>query len=283
MRIIVAILLSILISCNSEIRDIKIRGVIQDRETSNGIPYANVTALCWKNVHWDDVDYVKKEMVADSLGNFTFEFEKGFKVDIAGIANNYYPIAKEFKLSNKNQHIHLKLPPSNDTSTSIYYQGIILSIRNYAKSNKSEFWGIKFNKSGIYATKNEPDIWIEQTGSTFPDLLKTGNLVEGVIPINNTDVNGSLLFDKNIAPIDGYIKEYKLGGNEAGFFVKLSANKGFAKIVLEKIKIKNSIPVDNQYYDEKGIAINVVYQPNGSRDLSIIPNVDLEQFILKEI
>ncbi len=126
------------------------------------------------------------------------------------------------------------------------------------------------------------DIWFDKiTREEQPKVIKT-NKLGGVIPINFKEIKKSLLFEKIIAPNNGYLTRYKLEDNEEGFFVKCRDGKTYGKIILEKSAIDYSGPDGNGgYMKEFGKNISCLYQPNGTTNLSYQKEeIDLEDFLI---
>ena len=104
----------------------------------------------------------------------------------------------------------------------------------------------------------------------------------GLIPILDSDVSTSLLYEKTTAPTKGYVSTYKLTGSEAGFFVRCRDGKTYGKIILEKSAIDISSP-DGQgnFYKEFGRNFSCLYQPNGTTNLTYSQtDIDLENFLV---
>ncbi len=110
-----------------------------------------------------------------------------------------------------------------------------------------------------------------------------GQGLGGIIPIYQDEIFQSLIVEKNIAPLNGYLKEYTLNGNEVGFFVKDRFGKIYSKVIIKGGKTKISkfqdpylIDIDFSYFD-------VIIQHNGSRNLNITQDLDLEGYIANTV
>lgn len=290
--------LLVLTSCISEQHDITVTGKILDSETNKPIPNAEVVALCWYQNNIDDVTFKKQTTNTDNQGYYKFSFDIGHKIDIASKTAKHSPNRAYNELNNNNLNVDLSLEPKkNDTSlvvnlTTMRYSKkdeAIPYLRQRVYSNPAtdeldfaniESWGYDFINSKNSPNTDSIDIWFRSVNKEEHPTTMLTNPNGGLIPIYNKDVQSSLLFEKKEAPLDGYVTEYELQGNEEGFFVKCRDGLTYAKLLMEKSKIDKSSPSKNGYYKEWGYNFGSIYQTDSSRTFNYNQDIDLEQFLV---
>jgi len=288
------IFLIVLLSCHDR-KNIIVAGQITDETTGQPILNAEVVILCWY-MHNDEASFNKKNIKTDNKGNFKANFERGYQVDIASKATGYNPIRNYNKLSNNEINVNLKLSKAKNNPTLVSLlntdnksPNLFMRVRIYADKNgktldfnNSQTFGFDFSTMTITSDTMQCDLWfkIEKKEGQPTAIQTNGN--SGVIPIFDQGVKSSLLYEKTIAPIKGYVTSYKLKGNEAGFFVLCRNDKTYGKLILDKSTIDISSPDGNgSYYKEFGKNISCFYQPNTTTDLTYSKtDVDLEDFLM---
>lgn len=299
-RLGIIVTLSILLFSCRDKSNIEVSGQVLDAITGKPIENAEVVVLCWYWHSIDDASFKKQTLITDKSGNYKAHFDKGHQVDIASKSNAHQPGRSYNTLSTNEINVVLKLDQIKNNPTlltSFNTDHSSLTITKKSTFLRVRIPGIKrdsfdynniltfgFNVFTFETTTDtlQCDIWFRpQKKAETPTVLTTGNS-GGLIPIFNSEIKSSVLFEKFIAPESGYLMEYKLTGNEAGFFVKCRDGKTYAKILLEQSSIDISSPDGNGgFYKEFGKNFSVLYQPNGTTDLSYSrAEIDLEAFLV---
>lgn len=301
LNILIIFSLLILNSCTNNQHNITVTGRVLDSETKKPIPNAEVVALCWYQINIDDATFKKKKTSTDKLGHYRFTFDVGYKVDIASKSPKHYPHRIYNELSNNTLNVDFTLDSMrSDTSLIVHLTTMdypeneetmpFIRQRIYSNSETEgldfsniEIWGYDFINSKNSPTNYNVDIWLKSVAKEeYPTTLLTSSK-GGLIPILNKDIKSSLLFEKQVAPLEGYFTEYKLQGNEEGFFVKCRDGLTYAKILMEKSKIEISSPYKNGYYKEWGYNFGAIYQKDSSRTFHYYMDIDLESFLVDYI
>ena len=293
-KIIFICFFSILTSCKNK-TDIIVTGQVTD-EAGNPISNAEVRVSCWYNHDIYDTSLDKNTTKTDNKGNFQVTFEKGYNVYIAVKSKDYEPMTASRDLAESEINIPIKLRKSKTNPTIIALTTTdLVEIETTEKSpylririqgldnnnldfNNIKTFGFDFSTLTTNTDVTQCDFWFKiEKKEGQPKILQT-NKNGGLIPILDSEIKSSLLYEKNVAPTNGYKSEYKLNGNEAGFFVLCKDGKTYAKIILDKSLIDISSP-DGQgsFYKEFGQRFRYLYQPNGTADLSNpYTDIDLE-------
>lgn len=281
------------VSCQDR-RNIVVTGQVIDKTTGKSIPNAEVVVLCWYNHTIDDASYNKQTLTTDKNGNFEAKFEKGYQVDVASKANGYQPERIYNELKDNRIEVHLKLIKKIDNSSLIALLNTeenlpFMRVRIPAdkKGQGLDFknaltFGFDFKSLTTKCDTTQTDLWFRiENKEAQPTVIATSTN-GGLIPILESEIKSSLLYEKTIAPTTGYLPTYKMTGSEAGFFILCKDGKTYGKIILEKSDIDISSP-DRQggYYKEFGKNFSCLYQPNGTTDLTYSQsNIDLEDFLV---
>lgn len=74
-----------ILSCNEDVRDITVEGVVQEANTSEPIKNVDVTVICWKYGNSPDQSYSEDEtkiVTTDNEGKYKVNFDKGAYVEV---------------------------------------------------------------------------------------------------------------------------------------------------------------------------------------------------------
>ncbi|MBS1651350.1 MAG: hypothetical protein JSU07_04990 [Bacteroidetes bacterium] len=289
----ILMVLTLLTGCGDR-TNIKVIGQITDEETGEPINNADISASCWYHHNIDDASLDRKTVKTDNSGKFAVDFEKGYAVNLVAKAKNYEPkqISNDLNENEISFAIKLRKAKANPTLISFTDKNSL----NLEDSEKDpylrvRFQGLKsrqldFNNVKTYGfdfssqtTKIETancDIWFDpEKKEGQPTILRT-NKSGGLLPIFENEIKSSLLYEKDVAPKVGYTTEYKLKGNEVGFFVLCRDGKTYAKIIFDLGLIDISSPDGKgSFYKEFGRKFRYLYQPDGSTNLAY-PNSDID-------
>ncbi len=275
-------------SCQDR-RGINVTGKIVDDVTGNPIQDADVLVLCWYNYGMDDESFRKKAITTDRFGNFTTTFDKGHRIDIASQANGFLPSKRSVKLESNEINIELEL--NRDKRNEALISRIVKEddfinasektpmLRLRTQNNKTVTYGFDFKHLMAQVDTLNCDLWfkIDKKPATIK-VPKTG----GIIPIFKGEIQSSLLYELEQAPLTGYGKSYTLTGEEVGLFIMCRDGKTFAKIIFyDGIVDISESGTESSLIKEQRKYFSYVYQPNGSNEL-IFPNakIDLERFLV---
>lgn len=276
-------------------------GQVVDEVTGKPISNAEVVVLCWYNHNIDDASFNKQTLTTDKDGKYQVKFDKGHQIDVASKAIGYQPNRSYNELNDNEIEVNLKLTKKKenpDLVTLLNTDNSMLDlnenfpfmrVRIPAVKNGQGLdfknaltFGFDFKTLKINSDTTQTDLWFRiENKEEQPTTIAT-SLNGGLISILDSEIQSSLLYEKTIAPITGYITTYKLTGSEAGFFVRCRDGKTYGKIILEKSAIDISSP-DGQgsHYKEFGKNFSCLYQPNGSTDLTYSQTeIDLENFLV---
>lgn len=297
---ILLITLTTLASCQDR-NNIIVTGQVIDEATGKPIPNAEVVVLCWYNHNIDDASFNKQTLTTDNEGKYQAIFDKGHQVDVASKTPDYQPNRSYNELKDNKIEVNLKLTQKKDNPTlvtlintdkvmlDINEEFPFIRIRIPAIKNgegldfkNAMTFGFDFKSLTTNVDTTKTDLWFRIENKEGQPTTIATSVNGGVIPILDSEIKSSLLYEKTIAPTTGYVTTYKLTGSEAGFFVRCRDGKTYGKIVLEKSAIATSSP-DGQgsYYKEFGKNFSCLYPPNGTTDLTYSQtDIDLEDFLM---
>lgn len=285
--------LTLLASCqDNNYKNISVAGQIVDEETGKPIPKAEVVVLCWYNYGLDDATFKKHTLVTDEKGNYKTTCDKGYQLDVASKAQGFIANRSYNELKDNKIQVDLKLARVKENPTLIKYLSIdhveldatektpFLRIRIH--SGKVETFGFDLRIQRTSNDTSKCDIWFKPDNKEEQPNTIIGNKGGGIIPVYSNEINSSFLYEKSVAPTTGYLHEYKLKGNEEGFFVLCRDGKTYGKIIFEESAIDVSSPDGKgSFYKEFGKNFSCLYQPNGTTDLSYsTADMDLENFLV---
>jgi hypothetical protein len=294
MKSYIALLLMLLTNSCQEIKNISVSGVVTDVASKKPLANCEVVLLCWRSSTHAGLYVEKAVIITNEQGQFTARFEQGMRIDLAAKAAGYQIYTQEnAALTNRQVGFSVTLTKVINASPTIVHsldksrflehsQQPSIAIRDvYRQNRKLEtiYFGINLKDGQTTSSKSEADIFGERDGSDlFPAILvASGN--GGLLPIFREDLKKSIIYEMTEAPAAGYITRYKLKGNEAGFFVKLRDGT-YAKLILIPEKADSSVPYNGGYYLEYSLSFYWIYESNGSKNLTVNPNVDLEEYLL---
>jgi len=285
------LLLSFFAACQDR-NNVIVKGRITDSKTGQAIPRAEVVVLCWFEATLTENSYENQSVLSDEKGEFRVNFTKGHKIQLASKAIGYSPTRKFSELKGNQIQVNLELTKVNNNPTLISYLHTnysrndvpFLKVRIYYLENTSrlnfdsmETFGFDFFSRKITKDTANCDVWFRPVLKDDQPFILVANK-GGILPVYSNEVKSSFYYDKPIAPMNGYVKEYQFQGNEDGFFVLCRDGKTFGKIIFEKSTISKG-DIEGKYVD-RGKHFSSLYQPNGTTDLSYPdPNIDLEKFL----
>jgi hypothetical protein len=294
----ISIISIILTSCISEQHNIVVSGKILDSKTNIPISNAEVVALCWYQNNIDDVTFTKKVTTTDKKGHYKLQFDKGYQIDIASKAENYNPNRIYNKLDNNNLNVDLELTQMTNNN-SLIVNLTTMNLRNEDEAvpylrqrlysnpttneldfSTAELWGYDFINSRNTPLIGSADIWLKSILKQEHSTVLIASSKGGIIPIYRDEVKNSLLFDKIEAPLNGYMEQYQLKGNEEGFFVRCRDGVTYGKLIMQKSKVDRSSPYENGYFKEWGYYFGSLYQSDSSRIFDYYLEIDLEQYLV---
>jgi hypothetical protein len=280
----------LLFSCNNtEKKNIIVEGRVFNK-TGEPIENAQVIVLGWKDAGFDDIDYIKEEILTDKNGFFKTAFKKAIKIDIASQAPGFAPTRKKIDdIGGNSLKVELRLGDleSNASVTSNLIDTTVdltpyIGYRKYMGTKGSvECLGMDFTSGRVSNEASKIDIWpLPNQGFVNPNVFTTKEN-GGIIPIFANQISQSLIYEHSTAPSKGYEQTYKLKGNEAGLLIKLP-NEGYAKLIFKSEKIHKSMPNNGNQYEDLGISFDWIYNPTGN-NLKISPKINLEDYILQNM
>jgi len=282
-KFIYVILLTLVSSCGSvNINNVKIKGVVADN-AATPLVGAKVVVLCWRDLGFikDDVDYYKMVTYTNEQGVFECKFDKGYKADIAVESIGYKVCTLSLSGVGLSNGIVDTIVLKTDVhyNTALFYKdkdSLTLGVKKCRTSENTmvEEWGINVERGRKTTNKNEATVWLKNTGYL---LAQQGG---GIIPICQDTSSFALLYEYTKAPLSGYVQEYKITGQEVGYFIKTPNNR-YGKIILTQRYIKSS-PSATGVCEEQGWIANVIYQPDATNRLNIARQLDLEELLLKK-
>ena len=294
------VFLTMLASCQDR-RNILVSGQITDELTGKPITKAEVVVLCWYMSSIDDASFIKQTLTTDENGNYKATFAKGHQVDVASKAIGFIANRSYHELKDNKIQVDLKLSVAKQNPTLINYLSTdhveldftdktpFLRIRfysvdtsNYLNLSKPETFGFDLSNQRTSSDTSKCDIWFKPINKEEPPKIIVSNKGGGILPVYASEIKSSFFYEKTEAPTTGYLQEYKLKGNEEGFFVLSRDGKTYGKIIFEKMELDASTPDGKGgFYKEFGKQFSCLYQPNGTTNLSYYtPDVDLENFLV---
>lgn len=257
--------------------------------------------ICWYKSDLTETSFRKEIVFTDQTGNYKANFSSGHQVDVASKSEGYVAKRKYNILSKRNINVNLELGKAKQNPTLVHYLSVdnslnddestipFLRVRFYASDssnnldfNKPQTFGFDFQSLKTIPDTNKCDFWFKPTERDEPPSILVAQGRGGFIPVYSNEIQSAFLYDKSIAPASGYQKEYRLKGNEEGFFVLNRDGNKYGKLIFLKSEINNT-STDNRgiSYSESGKEFSILYQPNGSTDLSFFqPDLNLENFLV---
>lgn len=163
-------------------------------------------------------------------------------------------------------------------NNALFYENkdsLSLGIRKCQKHGKEviEEWGIIIESGKNTKDTTKATIWLKADRKL---LAMHGS---GIIPIFKDTERKSLFFTDTEAPLNGYMKEHKITGQEIGYFIK-TKDKKFSKVILSS-PYEKSIPRDDTFCIEQGVLVKVIFQPDKTNLLKVKKEADLERLLLE--
>ena len=281
--------------------NIVVTGQITDELTGKPIAQAEVVVLCWYMSDIQNASFRKQTLITDENGKYKAKFSKGHKVDVASQAKGFIARRSYNELDDNTIQVSLTLSrikenPTLITNLNIDHRGLdvtdetpFLRIRFYSAEtsklldlSKVETFGFDCRSQKTSTDTSTCDIWFQPIHKDEqPDVI-VANKDGGIIPVYSDEIKSSFFYEKMSAPGTGYLHEYKLKGNEEGFFVLCRDGRTYAKLIFEKSEMDRGEPDGKGgWYKELGKHFSCLYQPNGTTDLSYsTPDLDLESFLI---
>ena len=286
-RLGVLILVFLSFSCSKESYNIIWNGVILDSETHQPVPF---TSIQTKALYQSNIDQSKAEeqhLFSDANGEFFCSFEKAYRVNILVEPTRHQTFNESYFIS-KNKlpdTIYLHRSDNNiDLLMSIDEKGFhstapFISQQTIYTSGKRKS-GIETRKKGFdfinqQSDLNQFDIALnikKQQNNYEIELFATRE--GGILPVYSHQISESFFLEIENAPLHGYQKNYRINGNEAGYFVKCRDGKHFAKVIFKPELYKLNITSRQDSIVEMGIKFNYILQ-NDSTSYSYFPVIDI--------
>lgn len=287
--------LTFLSSCQDR-KNILVTGTITDELTGKPIPKAEVVVVCWYMSSWEEAGTESQAIVTDERGRYRARFAKGHKIGVAAKAVGAGP-GRHFSDLEENQiEVNLKLAKINENPTLIKYLNTeytgdelpFLRVRIAYHENSSvysfneiETLGFDFHTLTTTSDTANSDIWfkpvIRKESEWLQPYILIANKGGGIMPVYSHEFKSSFLYDKPVAPQQGYVQEYEFKGNEDGFFVLCRDGRTYGKIIFEKSLVSSG----KDGFTDFGRYFSCLYQPNGTTNLFYsATNIDLESFLV---
>ncbi|MEJ1242077.1 hypothetical protein WBG78_28275 [Chryseolinea sp. T2] len=300
-RLIVLSLALLVTSSCWDRRNIVVKGLVTDEENGQPIPNAEVVVLCWYMHGIDEASFVKQSVKTDKFGSYYVEFDKGHEIEAAARITGFNPARSNRELDSRHVQIDLKLARINENPSLVShltidglpgdddYPFLRIRIENSRNGNGWDMFGFETLGFDLMTQRANSDtlncdLWFKPVHELVQPKVIVAHRGGGIIPVFTKDINSSFLFERPIAPADGYLHEYTLTGTEEGLFVLCRDGKTFGKIIFEKVEIDQGWGAEmdeSVYYRDIGKSFSFLYQPNGTRDLSFSrSDIDLEDFLV---
>jgi hypothetical protein len=278
-RIIILIVFSVIMipSCkNKNSTNIVAKGIVLDSASGQPIPAAKVTLLCWRRMNYGEETYDKVDTITDKQGRFGAEFSEGFKLEVGSIASGYHPVIQAIKDLSKTSNIRLllKVNSASGELKDLGELGIFTRTYKTKDAKPVEYYGIDILNGKNTRFHDSIDIAISDVESGQSQLL-TSSEKGGLIPIFDST-------DTETAPLNGYMKKYKLNGTENGFFVRCRDGKSYSRLKIFALKYNRSFPSPGGHAEDAGIMFNVELQTKGN-EFNTADDFRLDYYILKNI
>lgn len=258
---------------------VKVRGIVLDIKTGEPIPNARVTLLCWKEVNYDEETYDKIDTIANDKGIFEVYFSEGFKIDLGGVANNYFPAVRSIKDLSNATNLELKLSRNLGVKSMKELGQLAVFRREYTTKTamNKEYHGIDILNSKNTQSLDSLDITIERNDYPKYSKVLIANKKGGIIPILENSDN-----DNSTIPIEGYVNKYKITGNEKGFFIKCRDGKSYSRIMIFSLEYDRTSPFKDGHFKDFGIMFNIILQTE-KKESNNTDNIRLDHYILENI
>tara|TARA_B110000027_G_scaffold112565_1_gene121258 strand:+ start:609 stop:962 length:354 start_codon:yes stop_codon:yes gene_type:complete len=115
-NILIVLLFLAFTSCQKDIADIVITGIVTDAKTSNPIEGAEITIVCWFYGNSPDQSYSDeqtKSIKTDSKGKYQIDFDKGAFIEIKITALGYNEKLETKYISGSKNSISINLEQKN--------------------------------------------------------------------------------------------------------------------------------------------------------------------------
>lgn len=298
---VIILFLTLSVSGCKDLPYIKVSGRVIDQNTKKPIPNAEVLVICWYKSDINETSFRKMTVFTDQKGKYNANFPRGHCVDVASKSEGYIAKRKYGKFAKRNINVNLELEKAKQNPTLIHYLSVdnslnddestipFLRVRFYASDSsnnldfsKAQIFGFDFQTLKTIADTNKCDFWFKPTERDEPPSILVAKGRGGIIPVYSNEIQSAFLYDKSTAPTSGYQKEYRLKGNEEGFFVLNRDGNKYGKLIFLESEIdKGGTNEKGVYYKESGKEFSILYQPNGSTDLSFAePDIELENFLV---
>jgi hypothetical protein len=133
-------------------------------------------------------------------------------------------------------------------------------IRNYPTNpeKQPEYYGIDIINDRNSKSEDSCDLYCKQyRQEKYPIRLVT-NLKGGIIPIYENDQITST------APVNGYVQDYLMAGQEKGFYIRCRDGKSYARLTVASPQIDRTTPISHGYILDYIIRFNVLFQANSN-------------------
>ncbi len=268
-------------SCARHFYDVSWQGVVVDAQTGLPVPYCAFETDCYYQNNMDRSGMKTYRTQTDLFGNFSFQLDKGYRINSQLSAHGYEPVDFTSSLLPGNLPRVIKLNRLAGVENSR------LEVRVLSEAladNKAPFIGVKYllvdsqrfqfaDLIGFDLLKGEKanhidsvDVWIELTRDVQKAPVVWSNRKGGLYPLTmERDTVAGRLLNCDYAPVDGYLPSYQLTGLESGFFVKCRDGIHYAKIFLDNYLYVVQYGEPQERYKELGVRFSYVVQRDPSQ------------------
>ncbi|MBS2098008.1 hypothetical protein [Carboxylicivirga linearis] len=286
-RLGVLILVFLSYSCSKESYNVVWNGVILDSETHQPVPFTSIQtkALFQSNIDQSKVE--EHHLLSDANGQFFCRFEKAYRVNILVEPTRHQTFNESYFISKSKLPDTIYLHRSDnsiDLQMSLNEKGFhsnapFISQQMIYTSGKRKY-GTSTQKKGFdflnqQSNLSQFDIGLnikKQQNNYEIELFATQE--GGIFPVYSNQISESFFLEIENAPLHGYQKNYRINGNEAGYFLKCRDGKHFAKVVFKPELYKLNITSRQDSIVEMGLKFNYILQ-NDSTSYSYFPVIDI--------
>lgn len=261
--------------CAREAYNISWQGVVVDQSNGQPVKHARILASSSFQANIDETGSQKSHTISDENGKFRIAFRQGFGITVRTSASGFLSGLdyKVVKSSDIRDTIFLspypfdaslvvrKIDETSFASSVPFIREKHVIAGDLSGSGKLTKWGFDFLTGINTLNLDSADVWIEinqKTGKIVLNASEKG----GVYPVVKSEP-GDFMTNVTKAPESGYLKNYVLSGDEAGFFVLCRNGVHVAKMIPEdKICIISYQDTDGSKVKEMGIRFDYLFQPN---------------------
>lgn len=285
----VLICVLLIVSCTRQVNNFRWKGVLVNQDSKTPVPYASVYISAYYQKNIDESGHTDYHLIADNIGKFSHYFNKAYLLEVKVEASNHQPYSHTFRTTKKT------LPDTIYLLQKEFVNNIdvALDIAGFTKhspfiSVKTTYTNQKKKKSGIIELcgynflEHERNSIIYDLNLSFKtnDSIKVCEISTtgkgGIYPVYEGEVTESFFTEIERAPNYGYIKSYRLEGNEVGFFIKCRDGKHHAKVIFDRQLYQLNYYIDQDSIVEQGLKFSYILQQdtNNYKRFPILSQLD---------